>query len=96
MNDNTNKVYVMHDGVGYEVYFKWVRCDFRVEKMTPPIKTPSIFNAIKTKAIDKAIEAEYDAWVADNALDSLDEEDDLGWTLLGKHNIYSGGGLDKH
>ena len=96
MNDNTNKVYVAYYGIGYEVYYKWCHCEFVITGITPKVTDAELRNLIKTRAYDRAIEAEYDAWIADHELDSLDEQEDLGWTLLGKHNIYSGGGLDKH
>lgn len=98
MNNETNKVYVNFKGCGYEVQYEWNNCDFELISIYPPIKHPILQNHIKTKAMDKAIEAEYDAWIADHELDSLDETFDEGWTLLGRHNTGSGAKkfLDNH
>jgi hypothetical protein len=98
MNDSTNKVYVAYYGIGYEVSYKWFHCEFIITGITPKVTDAELRNIIKTKAIDKAIEAEYDAWVADHELDSLDETFDEGWTLLGHHNTGSGAKkfLDNH
>lgn len=92
---NPETVTVTFADVNYTVRYKWYMSNFFIVSITPKPEQ-HVYNTIKTKAMDKAIEAEYDAWIADHELDSLDETEDLGWTLLGKHNIHSGGGLDKY
>ena len=94
---NPETVTVTFADINYTIRYKWYMSNFCVISIDPK-PAQHIYNIIKTKAMDKAIEAEYDAWIADHELDSLDETFDEGWTLLGHHNTGSGAKkfLDNH
>lgn len=92
---NPETVTVTFADVNYTIRYKWYMSNFYIVALDP-IPAQHVYNIIKTKAMDKAIEAEYDAWVADHALDQLPDDDDINDVVLFTHNKGLQYGLDKH
>lgn len=90
-----NSVFVNYLGCGYEVKYYWVHCEFVVDSIYPEPKKVLLINHITQKAQDLAIEQEYDAWVADNALNEDYTDDELE-ALMYAQSKGLNKALDKH